>query len=69
MISDNAAQTMFAGYTWPKPTAAATESPDIVAQKMCLRKVSSRSGLALCPLGVTTKPSGRRNSAPTKAVE
>ncbi len=69
LSSDSTAQTMLAGYTLPQAAATVMEPVESIAQKRCFRKVRSRSGLALRPLGVTTKPSGRRSNAPTKAVE
>jgi hypothetical protein len=57
------AQVRMATWVWPSTSETRKAPPSSAAQPRWSRKVAVRSGLALWPLGVTTKPERRRSSA------
>lgn len=57
------AQVRMATWVWPRRTEAMSEAARNTAQKRWTRNVSSRSGLASPPFGVTTNRLGRRSRA------
>lgn len=60
------AQVRIATCVWSRTTEPASEVARRAAQNRWMRKVSSRSGLASPPFGVTTKRLGRRMRASPK---
>ncbi len=66
IASPSTAQVRIATWVWSRTTEATSEESRTAAQKRWIRKVSSRSGDAWPPLGVTmNRPSVRRTAEPS----